>query len=56
MKELESYLIKFDGTNQIVPKLYSSDYKVGRNKCQPVIVITNDKYPFLSNISLQFLW
>lgn len=29
MKNLEPYLVEFDKTNQIVLKIYLSDYKIG---------------------------
>lgn len=53
--KLELYLIKFDKTNEIILKIYSLDCKVRRDKYQHIIVITHDKYIFLSNDYSRFI-
>lgn len=56
MKELEPYLVEFDKTGQMIPKIYSSDCEFGGDKQRPVIIITHDECIFLSNDSPCFRW
>ena len=49
MEKLEPYLVEFDKTGQIIPKIYPLDCEVGGDKRQPVIIITHDECTFLSN-------
>lgn len=49
IEELEPYLVKFDKTCQIIPKIYLLNYEIEEDKWKPVIVITHDKCIFLSN-------
>lgn len=56
MKELEPYLVEFDKTGQMIPKVYPSDCKVRGDKRRPVIVITHDECTFLSNDGPCFGW
>lgn len=56
MEELEPYLVEFDKTGQMIPKIYPSDCEVGGDKRRPVIVITHDECTFSSNDGPRFGW
>lgn len=56
IEELELYLVEFDKTGQMIPKIYPSDCKVGANKRQPIIIITHDQCTFSSNKGSRFRW
>lgn len=49
MKELKSYLVKFEKNGAMKFKVYLSDCVVGGNNWWLVIIITYDKYIFLAN-------
>lgn len=46
MEELKPQLVEFDKINQIIPKIYLSNYEVGRDKYQTFIIIIYNKYIF----------
>lgn len=54
MKELKPYLVEFDKTGEMMPKIYPLNYEVGGDRRQPVIVIIYDECNFLSNDGPQF--
>lgn len=49
IKELELYLVEFEKNGTMKTKNYPSICKIKVDKCQPIIVITYNKYTFLSN-------
>lgn len=52
IKKLNLHLIKFEEDNKIKNINYLLNYKVKSNKYQSIIIITNNKYMFLSNDSI----
>ena len=56
MKELEPYLVEFEMDGTIKAKNYPSDCEVGGEDRRPIIVITHDKYAFLSNNGICKAW
>ena len=56
IEKLEPYLMEFDKTGQMIPKIYSSDCKIGEDKHQSVIVIIHDECTFSINDGPQFGW
>lgn len=56
MEELEPYLVEFDKTGQIIPKIYLLNFEIGGDKHQPVIVIIHDKCTFSFNDGPQLRW
>lgn len=56
MRDFKLYIVEFEEDSIIKPKIYLFDYTVGGNNYQPIIVITHNKFTFLTNNSIQRVW
>lgn len=56
MKELELYLVEFEGNGIIKHKSYPEDCQIGREHCRLAICITHDEGTFLVNNSKRLIW
>lgn len=53
IEELKSYIVEFNKSDVIEPKIYLIDYIIEDNNWQPIIIITYNKYTFSANNRIQ---
>ena len=56
MKELKPYIVEFNKSGTIKPKVYLVDYIERGNNRQSDIVITHDEYIFSANNKIRKTW
>lgn len=56
IEKFKSYIVEFNQNRAIKPKMYLSDFIVERQDCQPVIVITYNKFIFSVNDKVLKAW